>query len=59
LENQSCSNEQTAKKFYGSLSSEQQKLLVPTNAAKTLAKAISDYRNRDKLAKKNNLPYWL
>lgn len=59
LENQSSSNIQTAKKFYKLLSSEQQKLLSSTNAPNTFAKAISDYRNRDELTKKNNLPYWL
>ncbi len=59
LQHQNYSNNQVAGKFYESLPSDKQKLLASTNAVNTLSKAISEYRNREKLLKQNKLPHWL
>jgi hypothetical protein len=59
LAHQKFSNNEAARRFYESLPPERSKILTPTNAPRTLAKAISDYRNREKLKTQNKLPYWL
>lgn len=59
LQHKNFSNNQAASKFYESLPSDKQKLLTPSNAVNTLTKAISEYRNREKLTKQNKLPRWL
>ncbi len=59
LQHQKLSNDRVAQKFYEGLSPEKQKLLSPSNAAKTLSKAISEYRNRKKLIEKDELSHWL
>lgn len=59
LQHQNYSNNQAASKFYESLSEDKQRLLKSTNAINTLATAISEYRNREKLIEQNKLPHWL
>jgi hypothetical protein len=59
LQRQKLSNDHVAQKFYEGLPLDKQKLLSPSNAAKTLSKAISEFRNREKLLKQDKLPRWL
>jgi hypothetical protein len=59
LQRQKLSNDHVAQKFYEGLPPEKQKLLSPSNASKTLSKAISQYKNREKLIEKSELPRWL
>lgn len=53
------SNDEAARKFYSNLPQERQKNLAPTNAVRTLSKALSEYKRRDQLQQKNKLPLWL
>ena len=48
-----------ARRFYDGMQGEKKKVFAPTNAENTLAQAIRDFRNRDKLTAENKLPYWL
>lgn len=59
LNHKNYSNNKTAAKFYEELSPEKKRQLIETNAVRTLAQAISDYKNRDRLIEKNELPHWL
>ena len=59
LQHQNYSNDQAAEKFYEGLPPERKKLLAETNAVRTLSKAISEYRNREKLLMEGKLPRWL
>ena len=59
LHHQNYSNNHAASKFYAELPADKKKLLKETNAERTLAKAISDYRNRKKLIEEGRLPNWL
>lgn len=57
--NKSLSNNETARRFYHSLTPDRKKLLSPTNAEKTLATAISEFKRKDELQLLGKLPYWL
>lgn len=59
LQHQNYSNNQVARKFYESLPTDNQKLLASSNAVNTLSKAISEYKNREKLLAEDRLPRWL
>lgn len=59
LQHQNYSNNKAAGKFYEALPPEMKKLLSASNAARTLAQAISEYRNREKLIKQGKIPHWL
>ena len=56
INNKKLSNNETARRFYKSLSSDRSKHLAETNAVLTLSKAISQYKRKDTLKK---LPNWL
>lgn len=53
------SQKDTARRFYKSLPIEDKKLLAESNAEVTLANAISEFKNQDKLKSENKLPNWL
>lgn len=57
--NQKISNNETARKFYQSLTAERKRLLSESNAEKTLSVAISEFKRRVTLAENNKLPNWL
>lgn len=59
LTHQKFSNKEAARRFYESLPELRKKSLVESNATRTLAQAISDYKNRDKLQEQGKLPHWL
>ncbi|WP_292995245.1 hypothetical protein [Nitrosomonas sp.] len=59
LQHQSYSNNQAAIKFYEELPIDKKRLLSESNANRTLAQAISDYKNRERLKEKGKLPHWL
>lgn len=59
LDHKSYSNNKAAAKFYEELPLEKKRLLIETNAVRTLAQAISDYKNRNHLIEKKELPHWL
>lgn len=59
LQHQSYSNNQAATKFYEELPIDRKRLLSESNANRTLAQAISDYKNRERLKEKGKLPHWL
>lgn len=59
LAHQSFSNDEAAKRFYKQLPLGKQNLLTSSNAASTLTRAISEYRNREKLEQQNKTPKWL
>lgn len=59
LAHQKFSNNEAARRFYESLPVTSNKVLSESNAARTLAQAISDYKNRGKLQEQGKLPHWL
>jgi len=59
MQYQNYSNNHVARNFYKQLSADKRKLFAETNAERTLAHAISEYRNRKELIEKGELPHWL
>lgn len=59
LKNKKLSNNETARRFYQSLTPDRKKLLSSSNAEKTLATAISAFKRKDTLLAQDKLPYWL
>ena len=59
LNNTKLSNNETARRFYQSLTPECKKLLSASNAEITLSNAISQFKRKDELLGKAKLPYWL